>query len=143
VLGSNQRRLSRRFYSTLLLPESLPLTSAYALRGGNSGCHRPLCVRERRISGPCGLRTEAEKATDGAGRSGHADRLALSGVDNGWHYPMGLATPAATVAMPARRYMHCYGAVSADFGLVSVADRRHAASWTSVARSVSFIGSAP
>ena len=28
------------------------------------------------------------------------------GVDNGWHYPMGLATPAATVAMAARRYMH-------------------------------------
>ena len=27
VLGSNQRRLSRRFYSTLLLPESPPLTS--------------------------------------------------------------------------------------------------------------------
>jgi acetyl-CoA acetyltransferase len=50
-----------------------------------------------------------------------------SGVDNGWHYPMGLATPAATVAMSARRYMHAYGAVSADFGLVSVADRRHAA----------------
>ena len=50
-----------------------------------------------------------------------------SGVDNGWHYPMGLAVPAATVAMIARRYMHDYGATSEDFGAVTVADRRHAA----------------
>jgi acetyl-CoA acetyltransferase len=50
-----------------------------------------------------------------------------SGVDNGWHYPVGLATPAATIAMSARRYMHRYGATSEDFGRVSVADRRHAA----------------
>jgi acetyl-CoA acetyltransferase len=50
-----------------------------------------------------------------------------SGIDNGWHYPMGLSTPAATVAMMARRYMHVYGATSADFGTVAVADRRHAA----------------
>jgi acetyl-CoA acetyltransferase len=50
-----------------------------------------------------------------------------SGIDNGWHYPMGLSTPAATVAMMARRYMHVYGATSADFGAVAVADRRHAA----------------
>jgi acetyl-CoA acetyltransferase len=50
-----------------------------------------------------------------------------SAIDNGWHYPMGLATPAATVAMAARRYMHAFGATSADFGAVAVADRRHAA----------------
>jgi acetyl-CoA acetyltransferase len=50
-----------------------------------------------------------------------------SGIDNGWHYPIGLATPAATVAMAARRYMHTYGATSADFGAVAVADRKHAA----------------
>jgi acetyl-CoA acetyltransferase len=50
-----------------------------------------------------------------------------SGIDNGWHYPMGLSTPAATVAMAARRYMHTYGAASEDFGVVAVADRRHAA----------------
>jgi acetyl-CoA acetyltransferase len=49
------------------------------------------------------------------------------GIDNGWHYPMGLATPAATVAMAARRYMHAYGVSSADFGTVAVADRKHAA----------------
>jgi 17-hydroxy-3-oxo-4-pregnene-20-carboxyl-CoA lyase len=50
-----------------------------------------------------------------------------SALDSGWHYPMGLATPAATVAMAARRYMHAYGATSADFGAVAVADRKHAA----------------
>ena len=50
-----------------------------------------------------------------------------SGIDNSWHYPMGLGTPAATVAMFARRYMHSYGATSADFGRVAVADRRAAA----------------
>jgi acetyl-CoA acetyltransferase len=49
------------------------------------------------------------------------------GIDNGWHYPMGLATPAAMVAMGARRYMHETGATSADFGRVAVADRKHAA----------------
>jgi acetyl-CoA acetyltransferase len=48
-------------------------------------------------------------------------------IDAGWHYPMGLATPAATVAMAARRYMHTFGATSADFGAVAVADRKHAA----------------
>jgi len=69
-------------------------------------------------------------------RSGHrfgqvsraaASAPTSSGVDNSWHYPMGLATPAATVAMVARRYMHTYGATSEDFGRVAVADRRHAA----------------
>ncbi len=44
-----------------------------------------------------------------------------------WTVPFGLATPAAWVAMAARRYMHEYGATSADFGRVSVACRRHAA----------------
>src|SRR5262249_18484797 len=64
-------------------------------------------------------------------RFGQVTRAALpatsAGVDNGWHYPMGLSTPAATVAMIARRYMHDYGATSEDFGRVTVADRRHAA----------------
>ncbi|OLF18940.1 lipid-transfer protein [Actinophytocola xanthii] len=49
------------------------------------------------------------------------------GVDNSWHYPMGLVTPAATVAMFARRYMHEFGATSEDFGRVAVVDRRAAA----------------
>jgi 17-hydroxy-3-oxo-4-pregnene-20-carboxyl-CoA lyase len=65
-------------------------------------------------------------------RFGQVSRAAASaatsaGVDNSWHYPMGLSTPAATVAMIARRYMHDYGATSEDFGRITVAGRRHAA----------------
>ena len=69
-------------------------------------------------------------------RSGHrfgqvstalASAPTSSGVDASWSYPMGLGTPAAFVAMTARRYMHAYGATSEDFGRVAVADRRHAA----------------
>jgi acetyl-CoA acetyltransferase len=56
-----------------------------------------------------------------------AGALTSSGIDNAWHYPMGLSTPAGMVAMMARRYMHVYGVTSADFGAVAVADRRHAA----------------
>jgi acetyl-CoA acetyltransferase len=50
-----------------------------------------------------------------------------NGLDNAWTYPLGLSTPAATVALQARRYMHEVGATSEDFGRVAVADRRHAA----------------
>ena len=48
-------------------------------------------------------------------------------VEFGWSSPFGLLTPASWVAMFARRYMHEYGATSEDFGRVSVADRKHAA----------------
>src|SRR5215207_5144826 len=50
-----------------------------------------------------------------------------TGVDNSFSYPHGLSTPAAQVAMIAKRYMHLSGATSKDFGAVSVADRKHAA----------------
>ena len=50
-----------------------------------------------------------------------------TGVDNSFSYPHGLSTPAAQVAMIAKRYMHLSGATSRDFGAVSVADRKHAA----------------
>jgi acetyl-CoA acetyltransferase len=69
-------------------------------------------------------------------RSGHrfgqvsttlANAPTSSGVDASWSYPMGLGTPAAFVAMTARRYMHAYGATSEDFGRVAIADRKHAA----------------
>ena len=56
-----------------------------------------------------------------------ATQVNSNGLDNAWSYPYGLSTPAATVAMQARRYMHEYGATSRDFGLVAVADRKHAA----------------
>ncbi|GAA5163987.1 MULTISPECIES: lipid-transfer protein [Amycolatopsis] len=56
-----------------------------------------------------------------------AGQVNSSGVDNSFHYPMGLGTPAATVAMVAQRYLHEYGATSEDFGRVAVVDRKHAA----------------
>ncbi|MPY78099.1 MAG: lipid-transfer protein [Actinophytocola sp.] len=69
-------------------------------------------------------------------RSGHrfgqvstaaAQQVNTSGIDNSFTYPMGIATPAATVAMLARRYLHDYGASSEDFGRVAVIDRANAA----------------
>ena len=48
-------------------------------------------------------------------------------MDNSFSYPHGLSTPAAQVAMIAKRYMHLSGATSRDFGAISVADRKHAA----------------
>ncbi|OLT42732.1 lipid-transfer protein [Saccharomonospora sp. CUA-673] len=69
-------------------------------------------------------------------RSGHrfgqvssaaAQQINTSGVDNGYHYPAGLATPAATVAMVAQRYLHDYGATTEAFGQIAVTARAHAA----------------
>jgi acetyl-CoA acetyltransferase len=65
-------------------------------------------------------------------RSGHRfgqvqTAAAVGSVDNSWSYPMGLGTPAAMVAMFARRYMHVHGATSEDFGRIAVVDRKHAA----------------
>ncbi len=44
-----------------------------------------------------------------------------------WYAPFGLMTPASWVALHARRYMHRYGVTNADFGVISVVDRLHAA----------------
>jgi acetyl-CoA acetyltransferase len=41
--------------------------------------------------------------------------------------PYGLLSPAAWVALNARRYMHEYGVTNEDFGRISVVDRAHAA----------------
>lgn len=56
-----------------------------------------------------------------------AAQVNTNGLDNAWTYPHGLSTPAATVAMQARRYLHEYGASAEAFGRVAVASRRHAA----------------
>jgi acetyl-CoA acetyltransferase len=44
-----------------------------------------------------------------------------------WYNPSGLNTPAAQIAMFARRYMEEFGATSEDFGRISVAARDFAA----------------
>jgi acetyl-CoA acetyltransferase len=48
-------------------------------------------------------------------------------IDQSFEWPFGLSTPAAGMALTARRYMHQYGATSEDFGLISVSGRRYAA----------------
>jgi acetyl-CoA acetyltransferase len=63
----------------------------------------------------------------GAGLQGLPDSPTPIMVDFGWCLPFGLLTPASWVAIMATRYMHQYGATSEDFGRVSVADRKHAA----------------
>ncbi|MEV0404714.1 lipid-transfer protein [Actinoallomurus sp. NPDC050550] len=60
-----------------------------------------------------------------APRSEHA--ATSTDLEFSFHLPYGFATPAAWVAMYARRYMHEYGVTSEDFGRVAVAMRRHAA----------------
>jgi acetyl-CoA acetyltransferase len=60
-------------------------------------------------------------------RFGQPTPPATQRVDGSWHHPFGLSTPAGWVAMAAQRYQHQYGATSEDFGRVTVADRRHAA----------------
>ncbi|MCW2668363.1 MAG: lipid-transfer protein [Frankiales bacterium] len=61
------------------------------------------------------------------GSGSHRGEPTAEGIAMGWVSSFGLMTPASWVAMFAQRYMHEYGATSADFGLVSVADRKHAA----------------
>jgi acetyl-CoA acetyltransferase len=53
----------------------------------------------------------------------------LSGVPLwlSWYAPFGLLTPAAWVAIHARRYMDTYGVSNEDFGRIAVVDRAHAA----------------
>jgi acetyl-CoA acetyltransferase len=74
-------------------------------------CYRAFNERSGRRFGAGGARTEATS----------------EGIAMSWVSSFGLATPASWVAMFAQRYMHEFGATSADFGRVSVADRRHAA----------------
>jgi acetyl-CoA acetyltransferase len=62
--------------------------------------------------------------------AGVQDRPAMATAEMAhysWYSPFGLLTPAQWVAMFASRYMHEYGATSADFGRIAVADRKHAA----------------
>ena len=76
MLGSNQRRLSRRFYRPLSShPSHTPLTSTYTPRGRVPGRRRPPCVRAPRD--PRKPARATDRKTRGHGRqggSGYADR---------------------------------------------------------------------
>ena len=63
----------------------------------------------------------------GTGSYGFGNTPIFENVNYGWYMPHGFHTPAAWVAMFARRYMHTYGVTSEDFGRVAVAVRDFAA----------------
>jgi len=63
----------------------------------------------------------------GAGVQGRPPDATAESAQFSFYAPVGLLTPAQWVAMAAQRYLHVAGASSEDFGRVSVADRRHAA----------------
>jgi acetyl-CoA acetyltransferase len=70
---------------------------------------------------------ERSETRFGAGIMGLGGAPSPMMVDFGWCLPFGLLTPASWVALFATRYMHEFGATSEDFGRISVADRKHAA----------------
>ena len=70
---------------------------------------------------------ERSETRFGIGVQDRASTASPVDVEFGWSSPFGLLTPASWVAMFARRYMHQFGATSEDFGRISVADRKHAA----------------
>jgi acetyl-CoA acetyltransferase len=63
-----------------------------------------------------GMRFGSSALTGGAGLPPFFD----------WYAPYGLLTPAAWVAIHARRYMHEYGVTNEHFGRIAVVDRKHA-----------------
>ena len=63
----------------------------------------------------------------GNGSYGFGNTPIFENVNYVWYMPHGFHTPAAWVAMFARRYMHTYGVTSEDFGRVAVAVRDFAA----------------
>jgi acetyl-CoA acetyltransferase len=63
----------------------------------------------------------------GQGFAGRQGPPTAEEAQYGWSLPFGLINAAGWLGLFARRYMHEYGATSADFGRVAVASRKHAA----------------
>jgi acetyl-CoA acetyltransferase len=101
--------------------------------GGGAACgtvaHAAMAVASGQASAVLCYRAFNERSGRRFGRAAARSPLGAdsTGLEFSWHLPYGLATPAAWVAMYARRYLHTYGATTADFGRVAVAMRRHAA----------------
>ena len=95
VLGSNQRRLSRRFYSPSLLSEVHAADQHIRRSRRDPG---PRAVRYASVGIGLGPRTGAEKPTDGGGGSGYADRPP-GFVPLTWHFRM----PARCRHLPRHR----------------------------------------
>jgi acetyl-CoA acetyltransferase len=100
--------------------------------GGGAACgtvaHAAMAVATGQASAVLCYRAFNERSGHRFGQATATERAPTSlGLEFSWHLPYGFATPAAWVAMYARRYQHAYGATSEDFGRVAVAMRRHAA----------------
>jgi len=70
---------------------------------------------------------ERSGARFGAGVQARPAGVTAEEAQFSWTSPFGLLTPASWVAMFATRMMHEHGITSEDFGRVTVADRKHAA----------------
>ncbi|KAB2383509.1 lipid-transfer protein [Actinomadura montaniterrae] len=99
--------------------------------GGGAACgtvaHAAMAVATGQAKAVLCYRAFNERSGHRFGQAAPSARADATGLEFSWHLPFGFATPAAWVAMQARRYMHDYGATSEDFGRVAVAMRRHAA----------------
>jgi acetyl-CoA acetyltransferase len=101
--------------------------------GGGAACAPVLHAAMAVATGVCEVvvcyraMNERSQQRFGAGVQARAPRSRPEEAHLGYHSPYGLLTPASWVAMNARRYMHEYAATTEDFGRVSVADRKHAA----------------
>jgi acetyl-CoA acetyltransferase len=99
--------------------------------GGGAACgtvaHAAMAVASGQAETVVCYRAFNERSGQRFGRASTLPMPGSAGLEFSWHLPYGFATPAAWVAMQARRYMHEYGATSEDFGRVAVAMRRHAA----------------
>jgi acetyl-CoA acetyltransferase len=99
--------------------------------GGGAACgtvaHAAMAVASGQAETVVCYRAFNERSGHRFGQATAAYAPTSLGLEFSWHLPYGFATPAAWVAMHARRYMHTYGATSEDFGRVAVAMRRHAA----------------
>ncbi|WP_019633147.1 lipid-transfer protein [Actinomadura atramentaria] len=99
--------------------------------GGGAACgtvaHAAMAVATGQADVVVCYRAFNERSGHRFGQASPSQRADSTGLEFSWHLPFGFATPAAWVAMHARRYMHEYGATSEDFGRVAVAMRAHAA----------------
>jgi acetyl-CoA acetyltransferase len=99
--------------------------------GGGAACgtvaHAAMAVATGQARTVVCYRAFNERSGQRFGQATTAMAPGTTAMEFSWHLPFGFATPAAWVAMQARRYMHDYGATSEDFGRVAVAMRRHAA----------------
>jgi acetyl-CoA acetyltransferase len=99
--------------------------------GGGAACgtvaHAAMAVATGQANAVLCYRAFNERSGHRFGQAAPSTRADATGLEFSWHLPFGFATPAAWVAMQARRYMHDYGATSEDFGRVAVAMRKHAA----------------